>query len=484
MQKAVIFHILFRPSVRKFMKSRTLQKAVPSAIVFFIVLIMQVVICRASPKGGTCNIVLITIDTLRADHLSCYGYERKTSPNIDSLAAQGIICRSVHATSSWTAPSMASLFTSVYPVHHGVNHGVGYQAGKTLNFQEVFSPDLVTLTEALTGQGYTTFGVASNLHLGDKFGFERGFDYFSCLPFLPADKVNESVYAWEDEIKNAEKFFLWIHYVDPHAPYFAQEPWIRKYAAEVGTLEMLDQQRHSLTEWTGQMQRLEENVDSLDHCQALYDSEINYVDAQLGRLMQRLNLGTNTLIIITSDHGEEFLEHGERGHGKNLYQETVRVPLVVKFPGHLKGTIPDLPMSLIDVMPTILDMLNITPPPGILGRSYWQEKNLLTWFKGKVIGSDREYYYSELETKCSLKAIFSPPWKYIYDFKNNTGQLYNIRTDSGEIFDRGSTETGVGNQLKDQLFRWVETARRWPTTKYGEELSKELKEKLKGLGYL
>jgi arylsulfatase A-like enzyme len=188
----------------------SLQKAAPSTLVLFIVLIMQVVICRASPKGGTFNIVLITIDTLRADHLSCYGYERKTSPNMDSLDTQGVICRTVHAPSSWTASSMASLFTSVYPINHGVMHGIGYKEGQTINIQEVFSTELVTLTEVLLAKGYTTFGVASNSHLGEQFGIARGFDYYSCLPFLPADKVNESVYAWEDEIKNAEKFFLWI----------------------------------------------------------------------------------------------------------------------------------------------------------------------------------------------------------------------------------------------------------------------------------
>jgi arylsulfatase A-like enzyme len=379
---------------------------------------------------------------------------------------------------------MASLFTSVYPVNHGVNNGLGYQEGKTIKFQEVFSPDLVTLAETLSGQGYTTFGVASNFHLSEKFGFERGFDYFSCLPFLPADKVNETVYAWEDDIKQAGKFFLWVHYFDPHDPYTAQEPWIRQYAAEVGTQELLDTQARSFKKLEEPNRRSYENVDLLSHSLALYDSEINYVDAHIGTLIERLNLDRNTLVIITSDHGEEFLEHGEGGHGKNLYQETVRVPLVVKLPGHLKGTIPDLPMSLIDVMPTILDMMHVTPPPGILGRSRWQEKKLLRWFRGKVTGRDREYCYAELETNSSLKAIFSPPWKYIYDFKDNTGQLYNIATDPGELYDRGSTETGVGNQLKDQLFRWMETARRYPTTKYGEELSEELKEKLKGLGYL
>lgn len=466
------------------MKSCDLYKLVCAVLALFVLLILRSTVCRASPKSVQCNIVLITIDTLRADHLSCYGYERKTSPTIDGLAAQGIICRTVYAPSSWTAPSMASLFTSVYPVNHGVIHGLGYKRGKTETIQEVFSSDLVTLAEVLQAQGYTTFGVASNYHLSEKFGFARGFGYFNCLPFLPADKVNESVYVWEKDIKKAEKLFLWVHYFDPHAPYTAQDPWIRQYAAEAGSTELLDRKFNSLAEWEEQMRLWNESGEAVDHFLATYDSEINYVDAHVGKLLDRLDLDGSELILITSDHGEEFREHGEEGHGKNLYQETVHIPLVVKLPRHRKGAVTDRSINLVDVMPTVLDIAGIRPPDTALGTSFWREESLFVWIKETMTGGRGGESYSELDTKRSLKAIFSLPWKYIHDFKTNTGELYNIASDSREKHDCAGDNPGLRDTLKNQLLRWADTSKRYPTTKYETELSPEFRETLKGLGYL
>ena len=175
------------------------------------------------------NIVLITIDCLRADHLSCYGYERKTSPNIDNIAAQGIIFKNATSPSSWTVPSMVSLFTSLYPSNHGIVRGLGWGGKREVQKQDAISDKLTTLPEILKEKGYTTFGVASNIHLGERLGFARGFDYFKCLSYLPAPPVNQTIYAWEEEIKNAEKFFLWVHYIDPHDPYYPRKPWIDDY---------------------------------------------------------------------------------------------------------------------------------------------------------------------------------------------------------------------------------------------------------------
>ena len=182
-----------------------------------------------SPQNDI-NIVLITIDTLRADHLSCYGYERTTSPNIDAIAEKGIVFSNTIAPSSWTAPSMVSLFTSVYPINHGVVHGF-IKNGKTILNQEVFSPEMITLPEILKAHGYTTFGIAANLHLSEQFGFGRGFDYYTCLPWSPAPAVNKTLSAWRDTIKSSEKFFLWIHYFDPHQFYHARKPWIEDYSS-------------------------------------------------------------------------------------------------------------------------------------------------------------------------------------------------------------------------------------------------------------
>jgi arylsulfatase A-like enzyme len=202
---------------------------------FFIYFIAAVLFCTGDPflyfnelhardRTTDCNIVLITIDTLRADHLSCYGYERNTSPHIDKIAAQGITFKNVIAPSSWTAPSMASLFTSTYPINHGLVHGIKVRKQK----KEVLSDQLITLPEVLRKKGYTTFGVSSNHHLTEEFGFARGFDFFAYLGWKNADMVNKTVYSWETTIKQSEKYFLWVHYVDPHISYAARSPWIER----------------------------------------------------------------------------------------------------------------------------------------------------------------------------------------------------------------------------------------------------------------
>ena len=199
-------------------------------IFFLAILILFLQGCARNESNKDFNIVLVTIDALRPDHLSCYGYKRRTSPAIDKIAKKGFIFKNAVAPSTWTAPSMVSLFTSTYPINHGVIGGK-VKNGKVYD-QQVFSDELVTLTEVLQKNGYTTFGVASNLHLGEPLAFARGFDFFKCLSFLPAPSVNKALFEWEDEIKKSKKFFFWLHYIDPHFRYHPRKPWINYYAAD------------------------------------------------------------------------------------------------------------------------------------------------------------------------------------------------------------------------------------------------------------
>jgi len=361
------------------------------------------------------NIVLITIDTLRADHLSCYGYERNTSPNIDKIAEKGIIFKNAIAPSSWTAPSMVSLFTSVYPINHGVVHGIGFKNDK--GKQEIFSDELTTLTEILKSHGYTTFGVASNLHLSEKFGFARGFDQFKCLSFLPAPSVNQTIYSWENDIKKSDKFFLWVHYIDPHDPYSSRSPWIKDYAPKASA-KSLNLAKKRMPELTKLINKFKKRPLLLSTLIALYDSEINYVDHYIGELIQKYELDKNTLIIITSDHGEEFLEHSRLGHGHNLYQETIHIPLIVKMPHSSKKKVVKEYVNLLDIMPTILHILNITSPEYTLGKSVLKKKGLLSWLKQTLLRNDlAKYNFAEVENPI-LKTIMTPEWKYIYNYQH------------------------------------------------------------------
>ncbi len=440
------------------------------------------------------NIVLITIDALRADHLSCYGYNRNTSPNIDKIAEKGIIFKNATATSSWTAPSMASLFTSVYPINHGVLHGMSYKKDKTIHKQEVFSDELTTLAELLKEYGYTTIGLASNLHLSEKFGFARGFDFFGCLPFVPADSVNGIICRWGDEIKKYDKYFLWIHYIDPHYPYSSREPWINNYLSEESMLQFSNLSDMSPWDLAVLHNKLKKDNQELSkqmmtmlkkNILARYDSEINYVDSYIGELIQTFDQDDNTIIIITSDHGEEFFEYDYVGHGNNLHHETTHIPLIIKLPSSYKKGIVEKNISLVDVMPTILHTLNITAPDQTLGQSYWEKKGVLHWFEKIFLSKNpAEYKFAELDNWHTLKSIVTPEWKYIYDYKDNTEQLYNIKSDPMELNNLADKKAKQCNKLRKQLFKWVSNSKKYPTTKISPKLSPEEKEKLKELGYI
>jgi len=425
------------------------------------------------------NIVLITIDALRADHLSCYGYPRKTSPNIDKIAEKGIIFKNAIAPSSWTVPSMASLFTSLYPINHGVILGKlvdifrkslkkKLEDENKMNIVQVLSDELTILPEILKIHGYTTFGVASNLLLDEKTGFARGFDYFKNLNSLPAPSVNKTIYSWEDKIKRADKFFLWLHYFDPHHPYHARTPWIEKYTTKALTrkLKLYDKKRDPEI-----ISILKKYAQAKSNYTALYDSEINFVDSYVGELIQKFELDKNTLIIITADHGEEFLEHGKVGHGYNLYKETINVPLIIKLPNNSRKKTVEKYVNLIDIMPTILHLLNINTPKQTLGESFH--------------GMGRNYNFAELHAnETILKTIMTSEWKYIYDYYDNTEKLFNIKSDPFELNNLIDKKIKQANKLKEQLFKWVSNSKKYYPKRKAFKLSSEEKEKLKALGYI
>ena len=446
--------------------------------------------CRSSrnkaevPKDGF-NIVLITIDTLRADHLSCYGYERKTSPNIDKIAEKGILFKNVIAPSSWTAPSMVSLFTSVYPINHGIIHNLANTRNKNTYRQEVFSDKLTTLAEILKANGYTTFGIAAHRRLSEESGFARGFDYFKCASFIPARPVNNIIiHLWEKEIRKSDKFFLWVHYFDPHHPQHARYPWIEHYTSKALT-EKLNLSEKKRGELFRLIPTFKKDPQTLSNFIALYDSEINFVDFYIGELIQEFELYKNTLIIITSDHGIGFLEHGYIAHGNTLYQEAIHIPLIIKLPDSSKKETVNKQVSLVDIMPSILQILNIDQPEQTVGKSFWKKKGLLSLVKKILLRKDIPgHNFAELDTNRILKTIMTPEWKYIYNYQDKTEQLYNIKSDPLELNNLVDKKTKQRNQLKKQLFNWISNSKKYPSKKQSIQFSPKEKEKLKTLGYI
>lgn len=301
---------------------------------------------RAAPADAP-GIVLISIDTLRRDHLSAYGYERATTPRIDACAAEGALFLNAVSTSNWTLPAHMSLMTGLPPSLHRVEDD-----GSRL------PASLRTLAEVLQESGYATAGVTSHVYLGEQFGFARGFDRYSTQWNKRAADVTDQAIAWLEETDD-EPFFLFLHYFDPHWNFDPPEPFDSRFGpadAHYGDIEYL---KHHLD----RANPLPDDV--LDHVLRLYDGEIAYTDDQIGRLFDWLRergLFDHTIVAIVSDHGEEFGEHGSFGHGTHLHGEVTNVPLVLRYPRHVAAGEREQLATLSDVPLTLLRLAGLPVP--------------------------------------------------------------------------------------------------------------------------
>jgi arylsulfatase A-like enzyme len=259
---------------------------------FLLPILFGLVSCGGEPDTRP-DVVVIVIDTLRADHLPLLGYEKETAPFLTELAESRGAWALAHSTSSWTAPASASLHTSTQAIQHGVRDGFRATQVRRRNDTSIrvdrIPDELETMAEAFHEAGYATFGVADNRNICREMGFDQGFERFSTMNYEGADAVNARVMAWSDAIDAARPYFLYLHYMDPHRPYNQHDSSYRP---------------------TG-----DERLDQI----AAYDSEIAFVDARIRALHDRFGWDENTVIVVTSDHGEEFLEHGGWDHGRTLY---------------------------------------------------------------------------------------------------------------------------------------------------------------------
>lgn len=316
------------------------------------------------------NIIIYQVDTLRADRLGIYGYPRPTSPNIDTFARQAVLYTRAKAQSPWTKPSVASLLTGLDPRRHGV-----------LDFGDVLADKLTTLPEILRVYGYQTAGITVNGLIARTFGYNQGFDVYDSLPvpFADASVVNECAFNWLGGIDRERPFFLFLHTLDPHNPYQAPQPalgeWLEHYfgdqVPDPGNAEenypfdaFFTQRFEAERARGGRYTRVTRDLIS-----ALYDGEVAHVDACFGKLLDWLrqhDLYDNTLIIFVSDHGEELLDRTRTGHTTTLFEELVHIPLIVKYPHDQGlGTRVDRPWQHVDLMPMVLDMLEVKLPEGV-----------------------------------------------------------------------------------------------------------------------
>jgi arylsulfatase A-like enzyme len=302
-------------------------------------LIGSTVACQSQERPP--NVVVILTDTLRANYLGVYGYPKETAPFLADLAERAVVFDRAFSTSSWTAPSTSSLFTSLYPSQHGVvegfmmrrkrNNRLAKQGEETIALNRL-PAGVVTLPERFRALGYATFGMASNPIIWDEMGFSRGFDEFRRDLKATADDFVEQVKAWKGRLQQSSPFFLYLHLNDVHGPYEAHEPYY------------------------------EEQQDWLEDRRARYLSEIGYVDEHIREVYETLNLAEDTILVLLSDHGEEFRDHGGLTHFTSLYVELNRVMMMFHSPP--MGLDPkrvDSNVSLIDVLPTLVDLVSGEP---------------------------------------------------------------------------------------------------------------------------
>lgn len=448
------------------------------------------------------NVLFIVIDATRADHLPMYGYSRQTAPNLAAFARQGTTFTRAYAQGTSTRPSIATLFSSMYPAVHQVN------------FERDFLSDSFTLLpEALKAAGYTTFAVSSNANVSPTFGYAQGFDEFwvsrteSALRLTSLGRVAEDLLGptrlarvlreRRDIVPTAEvitdialewaatrpenPFFMYVHYIDPHFPYRAPAPWDKAFdyrkdpPRRAGNVDPVAVAAPERQEWVAR---------TLDQ----YDGEILYADHHVGRLLKNLDergMLKNTLVIVTADHGEEFLDHGGIGHGRTAYEEVHRIPLMMRWPGRIPaGATYDGLVGLIDMMPTILPLVGGEPPAGLQGQNV---SGAIT--QTGPAPAERRLFAQVISDTFRLDAAHDDRYKlvrHVHGPQAGQEQVYDLERDPLEQAPLG-TQTAPAVALRkdlDLFTRVVTQAASLVRREQAKTLDKDTERALRSLGYI
>ena len=429
---------------------------------------------EASPVAAGPNIVLITLDTFRPTHLASYGYELTTGPFLDRLVAESTVFTEAHSTSSWTAPSTSSLFTGLYPTRHGVTEGFLANQQRSEALEDMVGTklrlnrmpeEIPTLPEVLQQAGYQTFGVASNINIGKEIGFDRGFERFRKMQDRDAEELARQVKTWTGEASPQAPTFLYLHFNDVHEPYEPRPEW---YVDPSG-----------------------EEDSRIARLVAAYNSEISYLDQVLEDLYTSLDWQENTLLILVSDHGEAFGEHGQVGHQFSLHHVLMHALMVFHGPDlGIPRAKRRIHVSLIDVLPTLKDWLGVPITEGTDGRSLrpWLGEELPSMkeqreFRRRTLFGHRQRFRvrqgRELET---LWAVVRGPWKLIDDGKRQ--RLFHLEKDPGETRNRARFQEDLVLDMVQQLDDFRAQGIRTSDTQTEVELDLETLETLRSLGYI
>lgn len=403
------------------------------------------------------NVVLISFDALQAAHVSCLGYERDVTPNLDAFAAESFLFERNYSVASWTVPSSMTWFTGVYPSEHGLTNkfAVYSAAEKRPARLAELSPNMVTLAQVLKAKGYETGGFTGNAGVSGDFGFSQGFDayYHEKQKFGSFDQSIPEALKWLKKRKS-QKFFLFLHGYDCHGQFSPVGGYDFRFVDRRydGKFRGTQQEQELLREEGLERGRLDLRDLDVQFWRAIYDEKIQRADEEFGRFLhefKQLGLFEKTLFIITSDHGTEFYEHGRVDHGFSLYDEQLRVPLVVKLPGQRSGKLISDRVSSISLMPTILDLLDIDPDDSVQQQ---RGTSLVSTLQGNHVPRDAfsETNYREYTYK---RSIISPDgWKLIVTLENNERELFQLDQDPGEAKNLVVQETDRAEVLQRRLF--------------------------------
>ncbi len=369
------------------------------------------------PESDRPNVVLISLDTVRPDHLGCYGYPKATSPNLDELAGDGVVFRRTWTQAPWTLPSHMSLFTSLPPSRHRVD-----------SINRVLPEGIITLPQVMQQQGYHTAALVNNGQVRDHWGFDRGFDLWREFqvdaPEGNCENITRQAVTWLDGQSQEKPFFLFLHYYDPHDAYAAPD----EFRERLGSSLSGDAARQLVWQARSPDQPLP-SPKVKDELVAAYDAEIAWLDHELGKLFAALP--ENTLLAVFSDHGEAFEEHGWTLHGATLYEEETRVVFLMRLPGNEHaGRIVDAPASLIDVAPTILRQCGLDVPAAYHGVDLGPAMSGQP-MPSRIVTSETK---AVVDGRLSRSAI-AYPWKLIVSEPGHQYELYRLPDETTNLAD-------------------------------------------------
>ena len=466
--------------------------------------------------AGKPNILFIVMDTTRADHLSCYGYKLNTSPNLDKIAGEGVLFRRVISPSSWTLPSHVSMFTGLSPIEHGIGYASPY-----------LPEQIETLAGILKKESYRSLGYSNNPWVSFFTGMSRGFDDFQVgwkkhegryLYNVIYDRLieilkrNDPEWSVEDhgaakttkyvsewiEKDSKSPFFIFINYMEPHLPYKPPPPYDSLFMPDNISFEEIQRFAPNPEDIRTLMVPRQRSQKELSVISALYDGEINYLDGKIWRLYMQLkdsNILDNTLLIITSDHGDNLGDHGIVGHAYGLFNTLLEVPLIIRYPKYFKPglTINDN-VQATDIFYTIMEIAGIERNPSSLGLVKSLNRRIKEQDYQKIMIAEHDKPIDNLNwakkeginidhLNKDRSAIIFNGYKYIQTSKGEE-ELYDLGNDPGEVKNIVSKSNKIASILRNKLNGTFAKVKPVAGSGQRPEIDKETKEKLRSLGYI